>query len=90
MKNIGTIIKNRRGEIRQFQLADSSGISRSALSQIENGIRRPSWDTLTDIAEALNTTALDMLFESEFEFKDNGKPKGLNSKRMPTISAMCH
>ena len=89
MNKIGLVIRNRRGETPQYKIAKAAGISCSALSQIENCHRRPSWDVLVNIANALNTTALDMLVESEFDFKDNGHPKGINAKRMPTIAAMC-
>jgi len=63
--NIGMAIKRARERqgISQNQLAKRSGISQSAISSIESTTKSPSLDTISDIAQALNTTVFALLKE---------------------------
>jgi len=45
----------------QDQLADQAGISKPFLSQIENGIRTPSLDTIKRLAEVLRVDVDDLV-----------------------------
>ncbi|HEY1030198.1 MAG TPA: helix-turn-helix transcriptional regulator [Flavipsychrobacter sp.] len=53
--NIGTAIRSirRQLDITQYQLADRCSISQTSLSQIENGVKRPSTRTIKKICEVL-------------------------------------
>ncbi len=54
--NIGYAIKSIRRQlgITQYDLADKCGISQTSLSQIENGIKRPSNRTIKKVCEVLD------------------------------------
>lgn len=54
--NIGYAIKSIRRQlgITQYDLADKCGISQTSLSQIENGIKRPSNRTIKKICQVLD------------------------------------
>ena len=54
--NVGPAIRIIRKQlnISQYELADKSKISQTSLSQIENGIKRPSPKTMKKVCEALD------------------------------------
>ncbi len=66
MSTVGERIKKRRTELgwTQDQLAHKAGISKSFLSDLENGKRSVSADNLLDIARVLNLS-LDYLMKGE-------------------------
>jgi len=66
MSTVGERIKKRRTELgwTQDQLAQKAGISKSFLSDLENGKRSVSADNLLDIARVLNLS-LDYLMKGE-------------------------
>lgn len=66
MSTVGERIKKRRTELgwTQEQLAQKAGISKSFLSELENGKRSVSADNLLDIARVLNLS-LDYLMTGE-------------------------
>lgn len=49
--------------ITQKQLARLTGLSQNYISEIENGVKRPSLDTIEIIATALNINPFDKLLE---------------------------
>lgn len=53
--NIGTAIRSIRRQlgITQYELADKCAISQTSLSQIENGVKRPSTRTIKKVCEVL-------------------------------------
>jgi transcriptional regulator with XRE-family HTH domain len=53
--NIGTAIKDlrKKNQLSQADLAEQCEMTQTALSQIENGLRRPNESTLKRIAEQL-------------------------------------
>lgn len=53
MENIGPILKARRGQRRQAEIADAAGIASCTLSLIETGERTPSLDVLVRLCDAL-------------------------------------
>jgi transcriptional regulator with XRE-family HTH domain len=66
MSTVGERIKKRRMELgwTQDQLSQKAGISKSFLSELENGKRSVSADNLLDIARVLNRS-LDFLMTGE-------------------------
>lgn len=54
----------------QEELAQKAGISGSFISQLESGVRDPSWDVLMKLCESLRVplTLLAMILESENSF----------------------
>lgn len=54
--NIGSAIKSVRKQegISQYELAEKCNISQTSLSQIENGVKRPSAKTMKKICDVLN------------------------------------
>jgi transcriptional regulator with XRE-family HTH domain len=73
MSTVGERIKRRRGELgwTQYQLAQRAGISKSFLSDLENGKRSVSADNLLDIAQVLNLS-LDYLMTGDEGKRDEG------------------
>lgn len=71
MDNIGNIIKKRREELNlsQTELANLIGLTSSSVSLIEKGDRRPSFEILKALANALKVTT-DYLIGRE-EIPDN-------------------
>jgi transcriptional regulator with XRE-family HTH domain len=57
LMSIGINIKQRRQylEMSQVKLSERTGLTPSAISQIENGKRKPSFDSFVKIADALRT-----------------------------------
>lgn len=64
---LGQLIEQRRKDLKMSQefLASEAGISRSYLSDIERGLRNISVITLIRLAEALETSAADLLRKVE-------------------------
>ena len=56
--HISQLIKNRRKQlaITQTELAKQSSLTPAAISQFESGTRKPSFDTLSNLADALKVT----------------------------------
>jgi transcriptional regulator with XRE-family HTH domain len=56
---LGAAIEQTRKKARlsQVTLSELSGLNRTHISGIERGIMNPSYQTLIDLAEALDTTA---------------------------------
>jgi transcriptional regulator with XRE-family HTH domain len=63
----------------QQELGRRSGLSRSFLSQIENGNRVPSLSSLTRISAALDVMPIDVLVRDEQEISE----KNENRARTP-------
>lgn len=67
--DVGKNIKNRRKQLRlsQARLSELSGISQSAISDIENpsATKRPNTDTIQKLALALNCSVSDLMGESK-------------------------
>ena len=64
--NVGEVVRNfrqRRG-LSQGDLEKKSGLMRCYISRVENGHTVPSLDTLTRLAQALDTDLADMFRES--------------------------
>ena len=64
---LGEAIKKRRKrqKMKQKQLADATGMSRPAITQIESGVRGTSIEGLIKIATALGTKAWRILKDVE-------------------------
>ncbi len=78
MATVGERIKSRREELgwKQDDLATKAGISKSFLSDLENGKRNVGADKLLDIARALNLS-LDYLMTGEDAEKPKKTSRGL-------------
>jgi transcriptional regulator with XRE-family HTH domain len=63
----------------QQELGRKSGLSRSFLSQVENGNRVPSLSSLTRISAALDVMPIDVLVRDEQEISE----KNENRARIP-------
>ena len=63
--------RERQG-LKQTQLAAAAGLSAAAISQLENGERRPNFTTLVGLARALSTTPDGLLGVSG---KETGEPE---------------
>ena len=57
-------------KITQQQLADTVGINRALLSQIETGKVLPTMDTLLEVARGLNCLVTDLYREDNLEIID--------------------
>lgn len=55
----------RKYGISQYQLSKLSGVSQSALSEIERGIKQPTITTIENICRAFNITLADFFAEKE-------------------------
>ena len=65
------VLRRERG-LTQKELGRKSGLSRSFLSQVENGSRVPSLSSLTRISAALGVIPIDVLVdEQEISEKNN-------------------
>ena len=58
METVASLIKNRRMELKitQTELAKVAHLTPAAISQFESGARKPSFDTLSSLADALKVT----------------------------------
>ncbi|ACM61551.1 transcriptional regulator with XRE-family HTH domain [Caldicellulosiruptor bescii] len=67
--NIGKKIAELREKygLTRYKLSELSGVSQSALSEIERGIKQPTITTLENICKALNITLADFFAEKEPE-----------------------
>lgn len=67
--NIGTNIKKYRKEkgLTQRELADKLNIATNSLSRYEIGERRPPIDMIEKIAEILNVTPIQLMYDEEVE-----------------------
>lgn len=54
-------LTRKRQELTQAQLAEKSGLTPAAISQIEAGERLPAFNTIVAIAKALKTTPDDLM-----------------------------
>ena len=70
-KAIGNVIRKLRERRKWSQtvLADFAGLSRSHLSEIENGLKSPNLSTLWRIAEAFDMQTSDMIRMAEEEIR---------------------
>lgn len=88
MDDVGLNIKARRNEIgfTQAELARRSGISQSAISDIESRrvTKKPSTDTVQRIASALGCTVAELMGESDRTASD--VPGQLSSDEMQLLS----
>ena len=64
--------------VSMYQLAPKAGLSQSALSLIDRGLRMPALDTLLRIAEVLEVRLGDVLLKAEGEA--GAKPKASKKK----------
>ena len=62
-KEFSTALKRtrERQELSQEQLAKASGLTAAAISQIESGLREPTFSTIVRLASALKTTPNDLM-----------------------------
>jgi transcriptional regulator with XRE-family HTH domain len=68
LKALGEAIRTRRGEIdglSQEGLADLAGMHRTYVSEIERGLRNPSFRNLFKIAKALEVPLSDLVAQAE-------------------------
>ena len=72
------VLRRERG-LTQQELGRRSGLSRSFLSQVENGNRVPSLSSLTQISAALGVMPIDVLIRDEQEMSENNE----NQSRTP-------
>ena len=65
--NIGERIKNIRQELGMSRRAfsEATGVSASYLAELERGLKRPTIDILSKIAQACNLSLSDILDESQ-------------------------
>jgi transcriptional regulator with XRE-family HTH domain len=65
--DLGAVIRVRRKERRQTieTLACEAGMHPTYLSGIERGVRNPTWDKVSDLAEALGVPVSDLAHEAE-------------------------
>ena len=65
-------IKNRRLDLKmtQTQLAEKATLTPAAISQFESGARKPSFDTLSSLADALKVTTDYLLGKKEQGYDD--------------------
>ena len=67
--------------VSMYQIAPKAGLSQSALSLIDRGLRMPALDTLLRIAEVLEVRLGDVLLKAEAEA--GAKPKASKKKAGP-------
>lgn len=63
----GQALRTRREAERltQLDLAEEAGLSESYISQLERGLHAPSLEAIDALAQALGTTATDLVAEAE-------------------------
>jgi transcriptional regulator with XRE-family HTH domain len=64
----------------QYALARVSGLSKQAISLLEQGAREPTWDTVQLLAKALGVTCADFL-DPGIELPDVEPPRGRGRPR---------
>lgn len=73
LKALGEAIRTRRGEIdglSQEGLADLAGMHRTYVSEIERGLRNPSFRNLFKLATALEVPLSDLVAQAERTVSD--------------------
>jgi transcriptional regulator with XRE-family HTH domain len=72
METVAAVIKKRRRELKitQTQLAKAANLTPAAISQFESGARKPSFDTLSSLADALKVTTDYLLGKKERSYND--------------------
>jgi len=70
--SVATRIKDRRITlgVTQTQLAKTADLTPAAISQFESGARKPSFDALSRLAEALRVTTDYLLGKKQFGYED--------------------
>jgi transcriptional regulator with XRE-family HTH domain len=68
---IGDVIKRRRtiAGLSQEELAFRAGVDRTFVSRLEKGVRQPTITTIIALAEALGTSAVKLVKETEDEYR---------------------
>ena len=72
MGPIASLVKRRRRELKitQTELARVANLTPAAISQFESGARKPSFDTLSNLADALKVTTDYLLGKKERGYDD--------------------
>ncbi|MFB3041168.1 MAG: helix-turn-helix domain-containing protein [Candidatus Poribacteria bacterium] len=72
MGTIASLVKRRRRELKitQTELARVANLTPAAISQFESGARKPSFDTLFNLADALKVTTDYLLGKKERGYDD--------------------
>ena len=72
MGTIASLVKRRRRELKitQTELARVANLTPAAISQFESGARKPSFDTLSNLADALKVTTDYLLGKKERSYDD--------------------
>ena len=72
METVVSRIRGRRKELRltQTELAKSANLTPAAISQFESGARKPSFDTLSNLADALKVTTDYLLGKKQRGYDD--------------------
>ena len=88
--NIGETIRVLRKEknIKQFELADSSGVSQTYLSQIEKGVKTPTIDILKKICASLEVPFEVVAFLGLDSENLSADKKDVYNKFHPVISGL--
>ena len=70
--SVATRIKDRRIalDVTQTRLAKEAKLTPAAISQFESGARKPSFDALSRLAEALKVTTDYLLGKKELDYED--------------------
>ena len=66
----------------QQELGRKSGLSRSFLSQVENGSRVPSLSSLTRISAALGIMPIDVFVRGEQEISEKNENPDLSQRKL--------
>ena len=70
-------------------LAKASGVTKSAISHIERGLRQPRADTLLTVAEALGTTPEDLMEDEQLLGSISGCFSSLTLADRRTLARIC-
>jgi len=77
-------LRDRQGK-RQYQVADTAGITKAMLSAYETGKQKPSLDTLEKILEALGSDLSDL--HSALQIVNERPPTGRRPPPVPSRSS---
>ncbi|PVM82089.1 helix-turn-helix domain-containing protein [Caulobacter endophyticus] len=71
-EQVGDLIRHHRdrADLNQSQLAERIGMSQETISRIERGLLAPSFETLVDLASALNVDVRDFFAVGDFVARD--------------------
>lgn len=78
------LAREKRG-LSQGKLADKSGLQPSAISHFETGARKPSFDNLKHLADALNVTT-DYLLGRSDDMEGTGKTAAMLNRHYAGLS----